>query len=94
MPPTVTFQPLPPMTDPCVDLRHPRRRAPARRRAATCLEHIEAASMLDARADIKAVDAVDAKQLIGHARDRRRSVDLQIGDAIGALVPSRSVLSV
>ena len=44
--------------------------------------------MLDTGADIRAVDPVDAKQLIGHAGNRRRAVDLKVGNSIGALVPS------
>ena len=41
-----------------------------------------------AGADVGTVDAVLAEQLLRHPRDRRRTVDLQIGNAIGALVPS------
>ena len=71
-----------------VNLGDARRRPLARQLAAARLEHVEAAAMLDARADVGTVDAVRAEQLLGHARDRRRAVDLQIGNAIGALVPS------
>ena len=39
-------------------------------------------------ADVGAVDAVRAEQLFGHARDRRRAVDLEFRNAIRALVPS------
>ena len=71
-----------------VHFPHARRRAPARRRAAARLEDVDAALVLDARADVGAVDAVLAEELLGHARDRRRSVDLEIGNPIRAHVPA------
>ena len=71
-----------------VDLGDLRRRTPARQRAASRLELILAALVLDPRANVRTVDAVDAEQLLGHAGDRRRAVDLEIGDAIRALVPA------
>ena len=71
-----------------VDLGDPRRRPLAGRLAAPRLEHVQAAAMLDARANVGTVDAVHAEQLFGHARNRRRAVHLQIADPIRALVPS------
>ena len=49
--------------------------------AAARLELIDAAPVLDARADVWPVDAVLAEQLFGHPRDRRRTIDVEIGDA-------------
>ena len=43
--------------------------------------------MLDARADVRTVDAVFAEQQLGHPRDRRRAVDLEIGNPVRAHVP-------
>jgi hypothetical protein len=40
------------------------------------------------RANVRAIDAVDAEQLFGHASDRRRAVDMEIGDAIRPLIPA------
>ena len=59
-----------------VNLGDARRRPLARQLPAARLEHIEAAAMLDARTDVGTVDAVGAKQLLGHARQGRRSVDV------------------
>ena len=44
--------------------------------------------MLDPRTDVGTVDAVGAEQLLGHARDRRRAVDLEIRNPIRALIPA------
>ena len=44
--------------------------------------------MFDPRADVRAVDAIGAEQLLGHAGDRRRAVDVEIGNAIRALIPA------
>ena len=82
------FQPLPSTTDPGVDLGHLRRRPLRGQLAAARLEHVEAAAVLDARADVGTVDAVLAEELLGHARDAAAAVDLEIRDPIGALVPS------
>jgi hypothetical protein len=43
--------------------------------------------VLDAGANVRAVDALGTEELIGHAGDRRRAVDVQIGNAIRALIP-------
>ena len=43
--------------------------------------------MLDARPDVRPVHAVGPEQLFGHARDRRRAVDVEIRNPVGALVP-------
>jgi hypothetical protein len=69
----VTFQPSPLTTEPAWIPR---------------LELILAALVLDAGADVRPVDAVDPEQLFGHPSDRRRAVDVEIGDAIGALIPA------
>ena len=71
-----------------VDLPHAGGRPPAGRRAAARLEDVDAALVLDAGADVRSVDAVLAEQLLGHARDRRRPVDLQVGNPVRALVPA------
>ena len=44
--------------------------------------------MFAAGANVGTVDAVFAEQLLGHPRDRRRAIDLQIRNAIGALIPT------
>ena len=44
--------------------------------------------MLDARADVRPVDAVLAEEQLGHARDRRRPVHLEVGNAVRAHVPA------
>ena len=44
--------------------------------------------MLDARADVGAVNAVVAEEQLGHPLDRRRPVHLEVGNLVGALVPS------
>ena len=84
----MTFHPSPLDHRAGVDLGHLRRRTPARQRAASRLELILAALVLDPGANVRAIDAVGAEQLFGHAGDRRRAVDVEIGDAIGALVPA------
>ena len=71
-----------------MNLRDLRRRTPARQLAASRLELILAALVFDSCANVRAIDAVDAEQLFGHARDRRGAVDLEIGDAIRALIPA------
>ena len=71
-----------------MDLSDLRRRTPARQLAASRLELILAALVFDPRANVRAIDAVDAEQLFGHAGDRRRAVDIEIGDAIRALIPA------
>ena len=43
--------------------------------------------MLDSSADVRTVDAVDPEQLLGHARDRPRSVHVQLGNPARSLVP-------
>ncbi len=70
------------------DLRDLRRRTPARQLPASRLELILAALVLDPCANVRAIEAVDAEQLVGHASDRRGAVDLEIGDAIRALIPA------
>ena len=45
--------------------------------------------MLDARIQVGRKRTVFAEQLFAHARDRRRPVDFQFRNAVGALVPAR-----
>ena len=70
-----------------VNLGDARRRPLARQLAAARLEHVEAAAVLDPRADVGTVDAVLAEELLGHARDGRRTIDAELGDPIGTLIP-------
>ena len=44
--------------------------------------------MLEPGANVGPVHAVVAEQQLGHPRDRRRAVDLQIRNPAGALVPA------
>src|SRR5688572_26626844 len=48
---------------------------------------VDAALVLDARADVGAIDAILAEQLPGHALDRGRAIHLQVGDPVRTLVP-------
>src|SRR5688500_7604504 len=71
-----------------VDFAYARGRTPARRRSAARDEDIDAALVLDARPDVRAVDPVLAEELLGHAGDGRRPVDLEVRNPVRALVPS------
>ena len=84
----MTVQPLPCDDVARVHLPHARRGPRARRRAAARLEDVDAALVLDARANVRPVDAVLAEQQLGHARDRRRPVDLEVRNPIRAQVPA------
>lgn len=50
-------------------------------------EYIDAALVLDARADVRPVNAVFSEEQIRHPLDRRRPVDVQVRDLVGPLVP-------
>ena len=71
-----------------MDLGDLRRRPLARHLAAARFEDVEAAAVLAAGADVRTVDSVVRRTTAGHPRDRRRSADLEIGNAIGTLIPS------
>ena len=70
------------------ELSDTRRRSATRRLPAARAEDIDTALMFDARSDIWSVDAVLAKQLVGHPRERRGAVHQEIGDLIRAHVPA------
>ena len=63
-------------------------RALPRQGSATRLVDGEAATVARTRDEIGVVDAAIAEQLLGHARQRRRAVHLEVGHAAGALVPA------
>src|SRR5262245_56095351 len=65
-----------------------RRGAPAGRLPAALLEHENAALVFDARADIGSVDALLAEKQLGHPRNRRRPVDLEVGNSIRSHIPA------
>jgi len=71
-----------------MDFLHQRHRPLSRRRPAASLENIDAALVLDARADIGPVDSFRAEEQIGHASDGRRSVYFELGDPVRTLVPA------
>ena len=49
----------------------------------------EAAAMARARNEVRLVDSVVAEQLLGHARERRGSINLELGNLACTLVPAR-----
>jgi hypothetical protein len=65
-----------------------RRGTPAGWRTAARGKHVDTALMFDSRSDVRTVHSVFAEQLLRHAGERPRSVDLQIGNLVGPLVPA------
>src|SRR5262245_51932330 len=67
---------------------HARGRTPAGRLPTALLKHEDAALVFNTRADVGAVDPILAEEQFGHARNRRRPVDLEVRNSIRAHVPS------
>src|SRR5262245_40424730 len=67
---------------------HERRRTFARWMPSPLPKDEDAALMLDARVNVGSEDAGFAEQQLVHARNRRRTVDLEVGYAIGTLIPA------
>src|SRR3546814_5308892 len=68
---------------------HLRVRPLAGRHAAAPFESVDAELVFCSCLDIRAENAVLADQKFGHALDEGRSVDLELGQLIAALVPAR-----
>jgi len=59
------------------------------RRAAACNEYIDRALMLDARVQVRRKRAILTEELLAHAPDGRRSVNLELGYTVRTLIPAR-----